>query len=46
VPTLISPGQLRVGDRISVRIRAPRSFSLGQVEAIPANHVGDHAPAA
>jgi len=46
VPTLISPGQLRVGDRISVRIRAPRSFSLGQLEAIPANHVGDHAPAA
>ena len=45
VPTLISPGQLTVGDRISVRIRAPRAFSLGQVEAVPANHVGDHQPA-
>jgi hypothetical protein len=44
VPTLISPSQLTVGDRISVRIRAPRAFSLGQVEAVPANHVGDHQP--
>jgi FtsP/CotA-like multicopper oxidase with cupredoxin domain len=44
VPTLISPSQLVVGDRISVRIRAPRSFSLAQVEAVPANHVGDHEP--
>jgi hypothetical protein len=45
VPTLISPSQLVVGDRISVRIRAPRSFALGQVEQVPANHVGDHQPA-
>ena len=45
VPTVISPGQLRVGDRISVRIRAPRTFSLSQVEQVPANHIGDHAPA-
>jgi len=45
VPTLISPSQLVVGDRISVRIRAPRAFSLGQVEQVPANHVGDHQPA-
>jgi hypothetical protein len=45
VPTLISPSQLGVGDRISVRIRAPRAFALGQVEAVPANHVGDHQPA-
>jgi hypothetical protein len=44
VPTVISPSQLRVGDRISVRIRAPRSFSLAQVERVPANHIGDHAP--
>jgi hypothetical protein len=44
VPTLISPSQLRVGDRISVRIRAPRSASLAQVEQVPANHVGDHEP--
>jgi hypothetical protein len=45
VPTPISPSQLGVGDRISVRIRAPRSFALGQVEQVPANHVGDHQPA-
>jgi hypothetical protein len=44
VPQVISPSQLVVGDRISVRIRAPQSFSLGQVEATPANHVGDHQP--
>ena len=45
VPTVISPSQLRVGDRISVRIRAPRNDSLAQVEQVPANHVGDHEPA-
>jgi len=44
VPTVISPGQLVVGDRISVRIRAPQAYSLAQVEAVPANHVGDHEP--
>jgi hypothetical protein len=46
VPTLISPGQLKVGDRISVRIRAPQRYSLAQVEAVAANHVGDHEPGA
>jgi hypothetical protein len=44
VPQVISPGQMTVGDRISVRIRAPQSYSLAQVEATPANHVGDHQP--
>jgi len=44
VPTLISPSQLKVGDRISVRIRAPGRASLGQVEATSANHIGDHEP--
>jgi hypothetical protein len=44
VPSVIQPGQMVVGDRISVRIRAPRNFSLGQAEAVPANHVGDHEP--
>ena len=44
VPTVISPSQLRVGDRISVRIRARRASSLAQVEQTPANHVGDHEP--
>ena len=42
VPTVVSPGQLHTGDRVTVRIRAPHTFSLAQVEAVPANHVGDH----
>ena len=44
VPEVISPSQLQVGDKISVRIRAPRFFSLAQVEQVPAKHVGDHEP--
>ena len=42
--TLISPSQLTVGDRISVRIRARGNASLSDVEATPANHVGEHEP--
>jgi hypothetical protein len=45
VPTVIGPSQLRAGDRITVRIRAPRDSTLAQVEATPAAHVGDHEPA-
>jgi hypothetical protein len=45
VPTIISPSQLKAGDRITVRIRAPRVSTLTQVEATPAAHVGDHEPA-
>jgi hypothetical protein len=45
VPTVISPGQLHAGDHVSVRIRAPRSYSLAQAEQVAANHVGDHEPA-
>jgi hypothetical protein len=44
VPQVISPSQMVVGDRISVRIRAPQAYSLAQVESTPANHVGDHQP--
>jgi hypothetical protein len=44
VPTVISPSQLKVGDRISVRVRAPRSDSLQQAEQVPAGHIGDHEP--
>ena len=44
VPTVIGPSQLKSGDRITVRIRAPRESSLAQVEATPAAHVGDHEP--
>ena len=45
VPTVIGPSQLQAGDRITVRIRAPRADTLAQVEATPAAHVGDHEPA-
>ena len=44
VPTLITPSQLQAGDRITVRVRAPRDATLAQVEATPAAHVGDHEP--
>jgi hypothetical protein len=44
VPSVIAPSQLKAGDRITVRIRAPRHSTLAQVEATPARHVGDHEP--
>jgi hypothetical protein len=44
VPTVIDPSQLKAGDRITVRVRAPRASTLQQVEAIAAAHVGDHEP--
>jgi hypothetical protein len=43
-PTVIGPSQLQAGDRITVRVRAPRNSTLAQVEATPAKHVGDHEP--
>jgi hypothetical protein len=45
VPTVIDASQLKAGDKITIRIRAPRVDSLAQVEATPAVHVGDHEPA-
>jgi hypothetical protein len=42
---VIGPSQLKAGDRITVRIRAPRADTLAQVEATAAAHVGDHEPA-
>jgi hypothetical protein len=44
VPTVISATQLQAGDRISVRVRAPRGSTLAQVEATAANHVAEHEP--
>jgi hypothetical protein len=44
VPTVIDASQLKAGDRITVRIRAPFRSTLAQVESTPANHVGDHEP--
>jgi hypothetical protein len=46
VPTLISPSQLVVGERISIRIRARGASTLSEVESTPANHVAAHGPAA
>jgi hypothetical protein len=46
VPTVIDASKLVVGDKIVVRIRAPKGSSLAQVEATAANHVGDREPAA
>ena len=46
VPTLISPSQLAVGERVSIRIRARGAASLGEVESTPANHVAAHGRAA
>ena len=45
VPTVISLAQLRIGDSTTIRIRAPKRASLGQVEATAAVHVGDREPA-
>jgi hypothetical protein len=44
VPTVIDASQLRAGDRITIRIRAPRLDTLAQIEATPAAHIGDHEP--
>ena len=44
VPTVIDASKLLVGDRIVIRIRAPRGASLADVEATPANHIGDREP--
>ena len=44
VPTVISPADLTLGDRITVRIRAPWRSTLAQVESTPAVHIGEHEP--
>ena len=46
VPTVISLAQLKIGDSVAVRIRAPKHANLAQVESTPAAHVGDREPAA
>lgn len=42
VPSVISAGQLAVGERVTVRIRADRGSTLAQLEATPAAHVAEH----
>ena len=46
VPTVISPSQLKVGDRFVVRVRADKGATLAEVEATAANHLGDREPPA
>lgn len=45
VPTVISPSQLKIGDRFVVRVRAAQGSTLAQTEATPAVHLGDREPA-
>ncbi|TML88144.1 MAG: hypothetical protein E6G08_08660 [Actinobacteria bacterium] len=45
VPAVIAASQLKIGDRISVRIRAPKGSTLQQVESTPATKVVEHEPA-
>ncbi len=45
VPTVISLSQLKVGDKVVVRLRADKGSTLSQVESTPAVHVGDREPA-
>jgi hypothetical protein len=45
IPTVIDASQLKSGDRITIRVRAPKHSSLSIVEGTAAVHVGDHEPA-
>jgi len=45
VPTVIQASQLKIGDRIVVRVRADKGSSLAQVESTAATHIGDREPA-
>ena len=42
VPAVVSEDQLQAGDKVTVRIRAPRDASLADVEAKAAAVVADH----
>lgn len=46
IPTVIDATQLKVGDRIVIRVRADRGATLAQVEATPAKRVADREPKA
>jgi hypothetical protein len=45
VPTVIDASKLTIGDRIAVRIRAPKGSSLAQVTSTPANKMAEREPA-
>ncbi len=42
VPSVISPDQLTVGEKIVIRVRAARGSTLAQIEATPAKVVAAH----
>jgi hypothetical protein len=44
IPTVVDPSALKPGDRIVVRVRAPRGSNLAQVEATAARRVADREP--
>ena len=44
VPAVIAATDLKAGDRVTVRIRAPRGSTLAQVEATPAARIAEHEP--
>jgi hypothetical protein len=46
VPSVISATQLQAGDRVTVRVRAPRGSTLAQVAATPAARIAEHEPSA
>lgn len=46
IPTVIDASQLKVGDRIVIRVRADRGATLAEVEAIAAKRVADREPKA
>ena len=44
VPTVISSSQLKVGDRVVIRVRATKGSTLAQVESSAAKRVAAHEP--
>jgi hypothetical protein len=44
IPTVVDPSSLQPGDRIVVRVRAPKGSTLAQVEATAARRVADREP--
>jgi hypothetical protein len=46
VPSVIAASLLQAGDRITVRVRAPRGSTLAQVAATPAARIAEHEPSA
>jgi hypothetical protein len=45
VPSVITPAQMKVGDRVTLRVRASKGLTLAQVESTPATRVAEHEPA-